>query len=119
MVRTLQQALCMKRAPTQNREQTLGQSQPGAGLGIFNHQGHEGPQWKRSTRFDNLPCRHVLSNFRPSDSSKHGCPNILFEFSALFGGPMKFRRLKLAALFLLLAAMAAAQDIGSFEERVT
>src|SRR3984957_21305510 len=37
----------------------------------------------------------------------------------LFGGPMKHRILKSLALIALLASIAAAQDVASFEKRIT
>src|SRR5713226_181112 len=36
-----------------------------------------------------------------------------------FGGPMKHRILRLLALILILSALAAAQDVASFEKRIT
>src|SRR6266404_7785676 len=39
--------------------------------------------------------------------------------SAQSGGPMKHRALKSFALLLLLSALAAAQDVASFEKRIT
>ena len=35
------------------------------------------------------------------------------------GGPMKYRALKSVALFLVLSAIAVAQDLASFEKRIT
>src|SRR5258708_9047000 len=36
-----------------------------------------------------------------------------------FGGPMKHRMLRPLALILILSALAAAQDVASFEKRIT
>src|SRR5580700_11246529 len=61
--------------------------------------------------FDNGPSGHVISNFHTSGSSN------LTDQAA--GGSMKHRALKLFAMLLLSAILAAAQDLASFEKRVT
>src|SRR5580704_1668417 len=57
--------------------------------------------------FDKLAFRHVISSF-----SFHAPPNRR-------GGPMKHPILTFLALILMLAGLAAAQDLASFERRVT
>src|SRR5208282_1042354 len=74
-------------------------------------------RWIELTRgFDNFPALHVISNFCPPCSSNHGCRRISGSSS---GGPMKYRMLRPLALVLLLTALAAAQDVASFEKRIT
>src|SRR5258706_13327077 len=66
------------------------------------------PIRKRPPRFDNPAFPPLTSNYPPCISSK-GC-----------GGFMKFRSLPLfGTIFLLLAAVSSAQDLASFEKRVT
>jgi len=57
--------------------------------------------------FDSRPFRHVSSNFLP------------FMSVQPVGGPMKSRILKLSILILLLTILSAAQDVASFEKRIT
>jgi predicted Zn-dependent peptidase len=61
--------------------------------------------------FDNRPSGHVISNFRTSCSSNITDPAA--------GGSMKHGALKIFAIVLLPAILAAAQDLASFEKRVT
>src|SRR6267378_591418 len=57
--------------------------------------------------FDSRPFRHVISNFPPVMSVQ------------AVGGPMKSRILKLSIPILLLTILSAAQDVASFEKRIT
>ena len=60
---------------------------------------------------------HVLSNFCPAGPSK-SCVFAEMIRPAV-GGPMKHRTLKIAVFFFFLSAFALAQDVASFEKRVT
>src|SRR6267143_4099836 len=62
-------------------------------------------------RFDNLPFGHVPSKLLPYMSVQ--------ALSAQSGGPVKHRILKIAALLFVLSALSVAQDVASFEKRIT
>src|SRR5215469_772890 len=69
-----------------------------------------------SCPFDKGPAANVLSNFCPLGPSKL---YLLQKDLHVFGGPMKRSILKGALSLLLLSAVALAQDLASFEKRVT
>src|SRR5579872_1581166 len=46
-------------------------------------------------------------------------PTDLPQMSAQLGGPMKIRTLRYLALLMLFSVIATAQDVGSFERRIT
>src|SRR6266550_6592321 len=58
----------------------------------------------RTAQFDNPPCAHVTSNF---------------PFAICTGGSMKYRVFRTLPLFVVLSAVAFAQDLASFETRIT
>jgi len=59
---------------------------------------------------------HVLSNFCPAGSSNLGVDE---DVRPAAGGSMKHRTLKITCLFLIFSAIAIAQNVASFEKRVT
>ena len=66
--------------------------------------------------FDNSTAAHVISNF-----SLINCLNrtVTPTLPQLFGARMQYRSLRLIVAISILTAFAAAQDVASFEKRVT
>jgi predicted Zn-dependent peptidase len=73
---------------------------------------------KLALRFDNFPFRHVISNFHAFFHLAKSIPSD-FQFDRLPGGFMKRRLLCSLALVPFLISLAAAQDVASFEKRIT
>src|SRR6266404_5215646 len=74
------------------------------------------PGHRATATFDNFPPSHVLSNFCPAGPSNM---RIDEDTRPAAGGPMKYRTLKIVVFFLLLSSFALAQDVASFEKRIT
>src|SRR5580698_1970357 len=98
-----------------NVDGRIGHARPGpycaTGIGFAS-----GSTWV--CRFDNVPFGHVLSNFCLAGPSNAMYVCLFRPNRGPMKRPAQFSLIQVSAIFLILAAVSAAQNVASFEKRI-